>query len=88
MICNEIFFFLSAFSMNIPNIPIQILAVTETGSANAFFSSDLSHQLITEGNAVADKLQAHFMTSSSTSQQKSNILHLNYNYLIYKLTYK
>lgn len=69
-----IFFFLfpSAFSMNIPNIPIQILAVTETGSANAFFSSDLSHQLITEGNAVADKLQAHFMTSSSTSQQKSN----------------
>lgn len=58
--------------MNIPNIPIQILAVTETGSANAFFSSDLSHQLITEGNAVADKLQAHFMTSSSTSQQKSN----------------
>ncbi|XP_071043983.1 rho GTPase-activating protein 190 isoform X33 [Parasteatoda tepidariorum] len=62
---------LSAFSMNIPNIPIQILAVTETGSANAFFSSDLSHQLITEGNAVADKLQAHFMTSSSTSQQKT-----------------
>lgn len=66
------FFLFSAFSMNIPNIPIQILAVTETGSANAFFSSDLSHQLITEGNAVADKLQAHFMTSSSTSQQKSN----------------
>ncbi|GIZ01459.1 rho GTPase-activating protein 190 [Caerostris extrusa] len=65
---------LSAFSMNIPNIPIQILAVTETGSANAFFSSDLSHQLITEGNAVADKLQAHFMTSSSTSQQNC-ILH-------------
>ncbi|KFM58166.1 hypothetical protein X975_04418, partial [Stegodyphus mimosarum] len=62
---------LSAFSMNIPNIPVQILAVTETGSANAFFSSDLSHQLITEGNAVADKLQAHFMTSSSTSQQKT-----------------
>ncbi|XP_076307081.1 LOW QUALITY PROTEIN: rho GTPase-activating protein 190-like [Tachypleus tridentatus] len=62
---------LSAFSMNIPNIPVQILAVTETGSANAFFSSDLSHQLITEGNAVADKLQAHFMTSISTCQQKT-----------------
>ncbi|XP_013791934.2 rho GTPase-activating protein 190-like [Limulus polyphemus] len=62
---------LSAFSMNIPNIPIQILAVTETGSANAFFSSDLSHQLITEGNALADKLQAHFMTSISTCQQKT-----------------
>ncbi|XP_022243988.1 rho GTPase-activating protein 190-like isoform X15 [Limulus polyphemus] len=62
---------LSAFSMNIPNIPVQILAVTETGSANAFFSSDLSHQLITEGNAIADKLQAHFMTSVSTCQQKT-----------------
>lgn len=71
--------------MNIPNIPIQILAVTETGSANAFFSSDLSHQLITEGNAVADKLQAHFMTSSSTSQQKSNYFCLNYKYSIFKL---
>lgn len=62
---------LSAFSMNIPNIPIQILAVTETGSANAFFSSELSHQLITEGNAVADKLQAHFMTSTATCQQNT-----------------
>ncbi|UYV65631.1 RhoGAPp190 [Cordylochernes scorpioides] len=62
---------LSAFSMNIPDIPIQILAVTDMGSANAFFSSELSHQLITEGNAIADKLQAHFMTSTSSCQQKS-----------------
>ena len=57
--------------MNIPNLPIQIMAVTETGGANAFFSNDLSHLLITEGNATADRLQAHFMTSSSSFQQKS-----------------
>ncbi|KAG1685818.1 Rho GTPase-activating protein 190 [Nymphon striatum] len=62
---------LDAFSMNISSIPIQVLAMTEAGGANAFFSSDLSHQLITEGNAVADKLQAHFMTSTSTCQQKT-----------------
>ncbi|XP_034252394.1 rho GTPase-activating protein 190 isoform X12 [Thrips palmi] len=62
---------LNAFSMNIPNLPIQIMAVTDTGGANAFFSSDLSHLLMTEGNAVADRLQAHFMTSSSSCQQKT-----------------
>ena len=48
------------------------MAVTETGGANAFFSNDLSQYLITEGNATADKLQAHFTTSSSSCQQKSN----------------
>lgn len=57
--------------MNIPNLPIQILAVTDTGGANAFFSNDVSHQLITEGNATADRLQAHFMTFTSSFQQKS-----------------
>lgn len=67
------FLSLSAFSTNIPNLPIQIMAVTDTGGANAFFSSDLSHLLITEGNAIADKLEAHFMTSASSCQQKSKI---------------
>ncbi|XP_024940341.1 rho GTPase-activating protein 190 isoform X7 [Cephus cinctus] len=62
---------LNAFSMNIPNLPIQIMAVTDTGGANAFFSNDLSHLLITEGNATADRLQAHFMTSASSCQQKT-----------------
>ncbi|XP_068241238.1 rho GTPase-activating protein 190 isoform X7 [Palaemon carinicauda] len=62
---------LRAFSANIPNLPIQILAVTETSSASAFFGSDISQQLITEGNAIADRLQAHFMTSTATCQQKS-----------------
>lgn len=76
--CNHFITFLhlfllscSAFSTNIPNLPIQIMAVTDTGGANAFFSNDLSHLLITEGNAIADKLEAHFMTSASSCQQKS-----------------
>lgn len=50
------------------------MAVTDTGGANAFFSNDLSHLLITEGNATADRLQAHFMTSASSCQQKSKML--------------
>ncbi|XP_066603982.1 rho GTPase-activating protein 190 isoform X2 [Prorops nasuta] len=62
---------LNAFSMNIPNLPIQIMAVTDNGGANAYFSNDLSHLLITEGNATADRLQAHFMTSASSCQQKT-----------------
>lgn len=62
---------LNAFSMNIPNLPIQVLAVTDTGGASAFFSNDLSHLLITEGNATADRLKAHFMTSVSACQQKT-----------------
>lgn len=65
---------LTAFSENIPNLPIQILAVTENGgTANAFFNSDISHQLITAGNAVADRLQAHFMTLTPSANPKSAI---------------
>lgn len=60
--------------MNIPNLPIQIMAVTDSGGANAFFSNDLSHLLITEGNATADRLHAHFMTTTSSCQQKSKSL--------------
>lgn len=59
--------------MNIPNLPIQILAVTDSGGANAFFNNDLSHLLITEGNSTADRLHAHFMTTSSSCQQKSKL---------------
>ncbi|XP_046439923.1 rho GTPase-activating protein 190-like isoform X3 [Daphnia pulex] len=65
---------LVAFSQNIPNLPIQILAVTESGgAANAFFNSELSHQLITAGNAAADRLQAHFMTLTASANPKSAI---------------
>ncbi|XP_058176550.1 rho GTPase-activating protein 190 [Anopheles ziemanni] len=60
---------LSAFSLNIPNLPMQIVAVSEQGGANAFFASELSQLLITEGNAIADKLRAHFATASDDDGQ-------------------
>lgn len=60
----------SAFSMNIPNLPMQLLAITDSGGANAFFNNDLCQMLITEGNSVADKLRAHFMTSAIGNQLK------------------
>ena len=56
---------LKAFSANVPNLPIQILAVTENaGGASAMFSSSLGQKLITEGNSLADELRAHFTTWS------------------------
>ncbi|KAK9890323.1 hypothetical protein WA026_010422 [Henosepilachna vigintioctopunctata] len=62
---------LNAFSMNIPNLPIQILAVTDSGGANAFFNNELCHLLITEGNTTADRLNAHFMTFTANVPQKT-----------------
>ncbi|CAG9569907.1 unnamed protein product [Danaus chrysippus] len=63
---------LNAFSMNIPNLPIQMVAVTEGGgSASAFFGTDLGHALITDGNATADRLGAHFTTYSCAAENKS-----------------
>ncbi|XP_055914650.1 rho GTPase-activating protein 190 isoform X14 [Eupeodes corollae] len=56
---------LNAFTMNIPNMPIQIIAITENGGANAFFNNDLCQLLITEGNSIADRYRANFMTSSA-----------------------
>eukprot|EP00095_Tigriopus_kingsejongensis_P003293 maker-scaffold355_size198070-snap-gene-0.30 protein:Tk03293 transcript:maker-scaffold355_size198070-snap-gene-0.30-mRNA-1 annotation:"rho gtpase-activating protein 190 isoform x5" len=66
---------LSAFSMNIPELPIQLLAVTESipgASAGFSVSSELDTLLINEGNNLADRLNAHFMTSTSAIQQKSS----------------
>ncbi|XP_055603332.1 rho GTPase-activating protein 190 isoform X2 [Uranotaenia lowii] len=60
---------LSAFSLNIPNLPMQIVAVSEQGGVNAFFNNEMSQKLITEGNAVADKLRAHFATASDDDNQ-------------------
>ncbi|XP_049881633.1 rho GTPase-activating protein 190 isoform X2 [Pectinophora gossypiella] len=64
---------LNAFSMNIPNLPIQMVAVTDGGgsAASAFFGTDLGHALITEGNATADRLGAHFTTYTSSAENKS-----------------
>lgn len=69
----DIFIFSSsAFSMNIPNLPIQMVAVTDGGgsAASAFFGTDLGHALITEGNATADRLGAHFTTYTSSGENK------------------
>merc|ERR1719402_1774656 len=63
---------LSAFSINIPELPIQIVAVTEGIGSNNVYSADLSQSLIAEGNNLADRLNAHFMTSTVTFQQKNN----------------
>lgn len=60
---------LSAFSLNIPNLPMQIVAVSEQGGVNAFFNNETSQMLITEGNAIADKLRAHFATASDDDNQ-------------------
>ena len=56
---------LKAFSANVPNLPIQIVAVTENGgAATAMFGSTLGQKLITEGNGLADELRGHFATWS------------------------
>ncbi|CAL8073134.1 unnamed protein product [Orchesella dallaii] len=56
---------LKAFSSNVPNLPIQIIAVTENGgAASAMFGSTLGQKMITDGNALADELRAHFATWS------------------------
>ncbi|XP_013387311.1 rho GTPase-activating protein 190 isoform X1 [Lingula anatina] len=64
---------LKAFTDGIPNVPIQILAVTEGGGANAFFSNDSSQNIITEGNAIADKVKAHFMVTSLNFPQQTAV---------------
>jgi glucocorticoid receptor DNA-binding factor 1 len=53
---------LNAFSINIPNLPMQIVSVTD-GGVTSFFNNELTQMLITEGNALADKLRAHFVTA-------------------------
>lgn len=60
--------------MNIPNLPMQMLAITESASASAFFSSEMCQLLITEGNSVADRLRAHFMTSPTGNQLKREFM--------------
>jgi hypothetical protein len=72
---------LTAFSLNIPELPIQLLAVSD-GSNN-----DYNSQLTTEGSTLADRLNAHFMTSSTTIQQKCKKIMTRLLYRIYQLTF-
>ncbi|KAL9878907.1 rho GTPase-activating protein 190 isoform 2-T9 [Glossina fuscipes fuscipes] len=52
------------------NIPLQIITITESGGANAFFSSEICQFLITEGNSLADRFKASFMTFSADQYVK------------------
>ena len=64
----------SAFSMNIPELPIQIVSVTESVNKNLgshHHQSELSQMLVAEGSNLADQLSAHFVTSD-VNQKKSN----------------
>ncbi len=59
--------------MNIPELPIQLLAVTENHSygGNPLIGSELEAMLLSEGKNLADRLNAHFMPSMTAIQQKS-----------------
>ena len=59
--------------MNIPELPIQMVAVTESSgsSANSHQAAELSQMLTIEGSNLADQLSAHFVTSE-VHQKKSN----------------
>ena len=61
----------SAFAENIPPVPTLIIAVSESGGANAFFASEVEQTLIVEGNALADKLKIHFMITCANFRQQS-----------------
>ncbi|XP_078662466.1 rho GTPase-activating protein 5-like isoform X9 [Branchiostoma floridae x Branchiostoma belcheri] len=62
-----------AFASSLKNVPVHILAVTESGSVNAFFTNDVEQVLITEGNALADMLSAKFSTTSSQFQKQTAV---------------
>ena len=79
---------LSALSVDIPELPLQILAVTEHNGQSAAAAAaagggvymntgasptdSLSTLLVSEGSNLADRLNAHFMTSTASLQQKCN----------------
>ncbi|XP_030568711.1 rho GTPase-activating protein 190 isoform X1 [Drosophila novamexicana] len=52
------------------NIPLQLVAVTESGGVNAFFNNEICQYLITEGNALADRYKGSFMTFSADQYVK------------------
>lgn len=50
--------------MSVHTLPTQVIAITENGVPNAFFNNELCQVLITEGNAIADRFGASFLTTS------------------------
>lgn len=72
---------LSALSVDFPELPLQILAVSENNGfaaanlANATYQNTadaITSVLLAEGSNLADRLNAHFMTSIDMLQQKGN----------------
>lgn len=61
----------SSFSTNTPNLPIQIMAVTEPVGTNSFLS-DISQQLLNDGSSIADRLKAQFVTTTNSTMNKSD----------------
>ena len=57
--------------MNIPELPIQIVAVTESVKGHSHQSAELSQILVAEGSNLSDQLSAHFVTLE-VNQKKSN----------------
>jgi len=62
----------SSFSTNTPNLPIQIMAVTEPVGTNSFHN-DISQQLLNDGSSIADRLKAQFVTLINSSMHKSKL---------------
>lgn len=61
--------FFRAFTETLPRVPLLILASADSGAA-MFFASECSKNLITEGNTLADKLGARFMTTTANFQNQ------------------
>jgi len=68
----------SSFSKNNPNLPIQIIAITEPVGTNSFFN-DISQQLLTDGCTIANRLKSQFITITNSLMQKGDF------YLMFKI---
>ena len=65
------YFSCSGFSGFIPQVPIQVLAVTGSASgASVVFHSHVAASLLADGTNLASKLFAKFQTTSSQFQHQ------------------
>lgn len=70
-----LFFFFSGFSGFIPQVPIQVLAVTGSAAgASVVFHSHVAASLLADGTNLASKLFAKFQTTSSQFQHQGLFL--------------
>lgn len=63
----------SSFSTNTPNLPIQIMAVTEPIEDNSNLN-DISQQLLDDGSSIADRLKAQFVTTDSSMLKSEHFI--------------